>query len=97
MADSKPDMRRVADVTLDFPIEVDGQTITTITMRRPKVKDSLKAENFRGSDFERGLLLMADLCTAGSAPMAPEHLHELDEADAAKLQTQLESFRGGGI
>lgn len=86
----KKDMRLTAEVTLDFPVESDGKTYTTLTMRRPKTKDSLKAAKFKGHDADKGILLLSDLCN-----VSPDVIEELDEIDAMKLGEQLDAFRGG--
>ncbi|MHC2398975.1 hypothetical protein ACVMGC_003519 [Bradyrhizobium barranii subsp. barranii] len=86
----KKDMRLSAEITLDFPFEVDGKTYKTLTMRRPKTKDSLKAAKFKGHDADKGILLLSDLCN-----VSPDVIEELDEIDAKKLSDQLDAFRGG--
>lgn len=83
------DRRPTVDIELDFPIEVDGLKIDTITMRRPKVRDSFKAQRVKGGEMEKGLALMADLCECPQ-----EHLLELDEIDLEKLQAQYGAFTG---
>ncbi|WP_315786895.1 MULTISPECIES: phage tail assembly protein [unclassified Bradyrhizobium] len=88
--EKQPDMRAEASITLDFPIEVDGVKYASLTMRRPKTKDSKKAAKFKGHDADRGVLLLADLCG-----VAPNVIDELDEYDAKKLGDQLDAFRGG--
>jgi Phage tail assembly chaperone proteins, E, or 41 or 14 len=84
------DARKTADIDLDFPVEVDAIPYITLTMRRPKTKDSLKNAKFKGSDVERGIALLADLCD-----VAPNVIAELDDIDAQKLGKQLDAFRGG--
>ncbi|WP_234713352.1 phage tail assembly protein [Rhodopseudomonas palustris] len=87
----KKDMRPQAEITLDFPVTVDATEYKTLTMRRPKTKDSVKAAKMRNvTEVERGILLLADLCG-----VAPNVIGELDEIDAIKLNEQLEAFRGG--
>ncbi|MGX9427975.1 phage tail assembly protein [Bradyrhizobium sp. LeoA1S1] len=90
MTEVKKDMRLSAEITLDFPIEVDGKSYKTLTMRRPKTKDSLKAAKFKGHDADKGILLLSDLCN-----VSPDVIEELDEIDAKKLSDQLDAFRGG--
>lgn len=87
---SNPDLRAEVTIDLQFPIEVDGQKITKLTMRRPKLRDTVK-HNHRKDNMDRGIAILADLCD-----LAPEHLHELDELDFDAVQSQYESFRGGG-
>jgi hypothetical protein len=87
---TKADMRLTVLIPLDFPVEVDGTKYTSLTMRRPKTKDSMKAAKFKGHDADKGVLLLADLCG-----VAPDVIEELDEIDAKKLGDQLDAFRGG--
>lgn len=89
MAEIAPDMRESADITLKFPIEVDGEKITVLTMRRAKVRDKLKAKNTKGDDMDKGLALMANLI---ERPV--EVLHELDDLDLEQLQEQYMAFTG---
>ena len=84
------DARPTAEIELAFPITLDGETISKLTMRRPKVKDTSWMRSQKGDDFERGLLMLARLCD-----IAPEHVAELDETDAIQLQAQYE--RSGTI
>lgn len=83
------DDRLTVDIELRFPIEVDGEHITKLTMRRPKVRDSFKAKRLGGDDFDKGLAIMADLCERPQ-----EVLLELDEVDLEKLQEQYGRFTG---
>lgn len=83
------DKSTVATVKLDYPIEFDGQTIGEFTMRRPKARDTLKQGRATGSDFEKGLHLLADLC---EQPI--EIVQELDEVDLEKVQAQYLAFTG---
>ncbi len=84
------DRRPEVPIELDFPVEIDGNLITTLTMRRAKLRDQFKMARAKGStEFEKGSLMMCDLT---SQPQ--EVLLELDEYDAAKIQAQLEAFTG---
>lgn len=83
------DRRTTVDIPLDFPVTVDGETINSLTMRRPKVRDSFKAQRTGGNEFERGLAIMGELCERPQ-----EVLLELDEIDLEKLQEQYGRFTG---
>lgn len=83
------DRRETVEIALDYPIDVDGQKIATVNMRRPKVRDSFKAERSKGGELEKGIALLCDLCE-----LPEEHLLELDTIDLEKLHGQLESFTG---
>lgn len=82
------DTRASADIPLAYPIEMDGQKLDKLTMRRAKLGDTVWMRKQAGDDFEKGLKMMARLCN-----VSPEHIHELDEVDAQAVQEQYESFR----
>lgn len=83
------DAALTAEIKLAFPVDFDGEKITSLTMRRPKVRDKLKAKKVKGDDEDRALALMADLV---EQPI--EMIGELDEVDIAKLGEQYASFTG---
>ena len=80
-------------IKLEFPIEIDGDIKTELTMRRPKVRDTLDANKAHPSDASAvGMFVLARLCN-----VTPEHIAELDEYDAGVIQAQYERFRGGAL
>lgn len=89
MSTKKPDLRSQVEITLNFPVTVDGQKITALTMRRPKVADTRELRKRGLDDFEAGIEMMARLCD-----VPPEVIAELDEFDAGRAQKQVEAFRG---
>ena len=77
----------MAKIELRYPVEVDGRKLTTLTMRRPKVRDDRDARRIAGDDdAARELALFGNLCGE-----APELIEELDLADYHRLQ---QAFRG---
>jgi hypothetical protein len=70
-------------------VDGDGEKIATVTIRRPKVRDQLKADRAKGTDFEKGLALLVDL-----TEQPREVLEEMDPVDLQKLDDQLAAFRG---
>lgn len=74
-------------IRLQYPLSVDGMRIESLTMRRPLVRDRLAAERAAGSDVEKEIRLIANLCE-----MAPQHIELLDLADYSKLQECLTGF-----
>lgn len=72
---------------LDYPIEAEGRTHTTLTLRRPKVRDQLAAAKASGTDEDKEIQLLANL-----ADLPPSALHELDMADYLKIQEALADF-----
>lgn len=83
------DKRTSVEIQLFYPVKVDGTDYATLTMRRAKSKDSIKAQSYKGSDAKRGVLLFADLCG-----VSPDVIEELDEKDADQLGEQLKRFTG---
>ena len=68
-------------ITLEYPVTVDGTTHTTLTMRRPKVRDERDAQRGGGTTGEMELRLFGNLCE-----VAPAVMEELDAADYDRLQ-----------
>ena len=73
-------------VTLEHPFDHQGTTYTSLTMRRPKVRDEKAARRVAKDDAEREIRLLANLCE-----VVPEVIEELDLADYRALQ---EAFTG---
>lgn len=80
-------MSKTEEIKLDYPIELEGRKIETLSLRRPKVKDQLAADKGGGSDADKEIRLFANLCEE-----APATLEELDSADYRKLQEKYSSF-----
>ncbi|MCP4103428.1 MAG: phage tail assembly protein [Lentisphaerae bacterium] len=74
-------------LTLDYPLDINGQTVLELDIRRPMVGDYLAMDKTTGSDAEKELKLMASLCQ-----QSPEDLMNLDMGDYLKLQEKLKSF-----
>lgn len=89
MADTEIDRRETADIALDFPFTFDGEKVTSLTMRRPKVRDKLKAKNTKGDEMDKGLALISNL-----VERPRELLEEIDEVDLEKIQAQYMAFTG---
>lgn len=71
------DLTMGATVELKYPGEADGRKISTLTMRRPKVRDERDARRQAGdNDAEHEIVPLANLCE-----VAPETIHELDLQD----------------
>ena len=73
-------------ITLRYPIEGDGQTIPSLTLRPPKVKDLLAVDN-QGSSAQMEALLLANL-----AEVTPATIQELELVDYLQLQTAYTTF-----
>lgn len=77
------------DIPLDFPVEINGQSVSKLAMRRPKVADVRTAEAYKGGEADKEILLFANLCD-----IAPKDIEKLDYADYGKLQEAFRDFRG---
>lgn len=76
-----------AVIALAYPIETEGTTLSTITLRRPKVRDMLAAQQAGTTDQEREMHMFANL-----AEVSPEAIHALDLVDYYKLQQAYQGF-----
>ncbi|WP_269497206.1 phage tail assembly protein [Castellaniella sp. S9] len=74
-------------VSLKYPIEIDGATVSVLHLRRAKVRDRLTAQKMANSDAEREIALIAML-----ADVAPSDIENLDMADYSALQEALTGF-----
>lgn len=76
-------------IQLKHPITVDGQEVTEVTLRRPKVRD-LKAIEGVKSDMEKSIKLVSNL-----TQMKPAAVEELDAEDFTAISDQVGKFVGG--
>jgi hypothetical protein len=74
-------------IKLEYPITSGAQLVQEITLRRPKVKDTLAAQKVAGSQAEQEIRLVANL-----AGLTPAEIEELDAADYARVQAVLSRF-----
>ena len=74
-------------IKLNYPVDYNGEKVEQITMRRPKVQDRLTAEKSGGSDIEKEMRLIANLCE-----VAPDFILQLDLADYTMVQEKLSDF-----
>lgn len=76
-----------SEINLNYPINVNGQDIRVLAMRRPKVGDRLAVEKMDGDDSEKEIRFIANLCE-----IAPQDIEQLDMADYQKIQDTLAGF-----
>lgn len=74
-------------ITLEYPIENNGEQITTLSMRRPKVRDQRLAHKMKGDDSDKEVQLFANLCEVST-----DVIDELDAVDYGQLQEQYKDF-----
>ncbi len=81
-------------IELKYPVELTGEIINRLHMRRSKIKDRLLVAKMKNSsDEEKEIRLFANLCE-----VSPTIIEELDESDYANLQkTYLDFFKSEGI
>lgn len=73
---------------LEYPIEVDGVEVSTLTVRRPTVRDQLNMERRKGTEAEKGIGYFAALCE-----MAPSDIEAMDASDFARLGEVIQGFQ----
>lgn len=77
-------MSDTINIVLKYPLEC-GRT--SVTMRRPKVRDMLASDKAKGSDAEKEIALFANLCE-----LAPVDIESLDMVDYQALQKAYQGF-----
>lgn len=75
-------------IHLQYPVTVDGETITELNLRRPKVSDLKRGQKYK-DNLEKSVRLIADL-----AEISPAVIEELDAADFAEVSTKVGEFMG---
>lgn len=80
-------MTEKTTVTLQFPFTMNGIEYTELNIRRSKVKDRLAVSKIQGSDEEKEIRLLCNLCE-----VSPDVLYELDEKDYQELQNVYINF-----
>ena len=74
-------------IKLSHPVVSDGTELRVLSLRRPKVRDVLLAAKIGGTDEEKEIRVLANLCE-----VAPDVVEELDMADYKRLQDGYRSF-----
>lgn len=74
-------------IELDSPVTVGGHDYKALTMREPKVRDQLVAAKQGGTDAEKEVCLVSNLCE-----VSQEVIHELSMRDYRKVQEKLHDF-----
>jgi len=74
-------------ITLKYPIEVAGEKITSLNLRRPKVRDMLAADKSADSEAEKEVAMFANLCE-----VSRDAILELDGVDYGQLQKAYSGF-----
>lgn len=77
----------MSEIQLQHPFTVDGEHITHLKLRRPKVKDRIASEQVEGTLAEKELKLMAILCH-----VSEKVIQEMDLSDYRQLQDKIASY-----
>lgn len=75
--------------TLDYPVSFGGETITSLTLRRPKGREIRAMNNGKGSNIDRSFEMMANL-----AERPTDLFDEIDAADIKKMDAWLNEILG---
>ncbi|MDW2310637.1 phage tail assembly protein [Vibrio sp. 1075] len=76
------------EVTLTYPVNVNGKEIKTLALRRPKVRDQLIADKQNKNDADKEVHLMSLL-----AEVEPAVIQDLDLDDYMEVQKVIVGFR----
>ncbi|MCX4026942.1 phage tail assembly protein [Spartinivicinus marinus] len=74
-------------ITLQYPVEKNGETINEITLRRPKTKDMKNIEKRGGGEITQSIHMIADL-----SGLDINTIEELDAADFQHLNEVVAGF-----
>lgn len=74
-------------IKLKHPVKIEGENITTLVMRPPKVRDRLIAEKQGVGAAEKEMHFIANLCN-----VQPDVLLEIELSDYVKLQEAVNDF-----
>ena len=77
------------DIELSRPIEIDGAQVSVLRMREPTVADQLTAEGMSGTEGQKEVALVANLCQ-----VAPEDIKRLTVRDYRAVQRAVVGFTG---
>lgn len=77
------------DIELSRPIEIDGAQVSVLRMREPTVADQLAAEGMSGTEGQKEVALVANLCQ-----VTPEDIKRLTVRDYRAVQRAVVGFTG---
>jgi len=75
------------EITLSESVTAKGVVYEALTMREPRVRDSLNADKFKGSDGEKEVRMFASLCE-----VPPEVFYDMTLPDFKKVQDAFSGF-----
>jgi len=83
------DPRRSIDITLEFPLVIEGQAITKVTVRRPEIEDYTAAANESDTELGRGIALVSAV-----SGLDPLHFGELAAPDLRAVMAAYSALAG---
>lgn len=91
MSDKTPDYIKegegFVDIELSRGLQIGAAKVGTVRMREPTVNDQLAADASKGTDAEKELAMMANLCE-----LAPADIKAMPLRDYKRLQTAYLGF-----
>lgn len=75
------------EITLEYPVTVQGKEYKTLNMRRPKVRDQLIADKQNNTAADKEVHLLSLL-----TDVDPAVIHELDMDDYQEVQNTYKGF-----
>lgn len=79
----------IKSFTLDYPVTFNGETVSSVTLRRPKGREIRELNNGKGSQIDRSFQLMASLADREVALF-----DEMDASDIKKMDAWLNEVLG---
>jgi hypothetical protein len=80
-------MSQTTTITIHYPVTINGELIAELKLRRPTVGDRLMAEKVAGTEVDKEVRFLANLCE-----VTPDTILQLDLKDYAILQEALSDF-----
>lgn len=74
-------------ITFAKAVTINGEEVAHIEMREPTVRDQLVASKMKGSDAEKEITMIANLCD-----LSPDQLHSLPLREYRKVQQTFMDF-----
>lgn len=88
----KNETGREQKIELQYPIEVNGVEVKTLSLRRATVRDIEIMQESKGNDTSRSITLIANL-----SGMAPDDIRSLDAGDYMNVSNAVQDFFGGAF
>lgn len=79
----------MTEIELEYPIDFEGGKLKSVTLRRPKVGDVVKARKGLKDEADQEVAIIAKL-----SGLPPAAIEDLDISDYKKIQEVLSGFFG---